>query len=1212
MPVLRLVGNYIDWTDFLVDGGDVGYGHLQLVKVDGLSQLELEGQAPDNPLTIELGGTFNFPSLRDHTTSPYFADPDNYKYVDIAIPEGRAFDSIWNVLLDVHMQFVEFYQNVDYSIGQNSNAYINTLLSIVDLDINNYIEAATPLTVGEFPSFERNILTDQIGPGPTISLDLSGSDENDLFYLGDGNDTISGGAGDDTIHGGNGSDIAKFEGSIADYQFTRYSDGSVEIGHISGDRSQGADRLFEIETASFSSGETVDLTDLSFLPVTPGDGTDPVDPPPSNADFGIVVHYPEFNGAIAEPSSGYYDLLIEVRRDGYSSNAQTIYISTLPGDSNGLYSAASASDGDYEGKSGTTEDILVFGAGAGGSLFRTVRIYADSIDEGQEVFRLMLRDDQQNTSSGALAIQEVFIRPPDQQPVDPDPDPDPDPDLPPPSGNFAGSKDNGYRHDLPNGDDSSSNPDYALTFANLSTGTLRFDEEFTIDVGYFNGGGGERGQSEIGFYLSTDTRFGDNDDIYIGYDGLPRADSGDSGDRFERLTLSDSPFAAEIENGDYYFFAVLDHKFDLDEQDWEDNVSAPIPIVVTNVPEPPPPPAMLSLRYDPLNADFYDQEARYQWFEVVADKPLTTAVDVTWTVAPIGSNPAQLDDFEGGVFPSGTVTVQAGTTARVFGFMPTEDLILEDTEQYQISITISGSDAEIALVGPNGVLEAKIIDSGSVPPLPTEPLISLTNIEVTESVFHPYLHDITVTVQNSGTAEAYRENLSVWLSEDDQVRVGEEMIAGSANALTDPVGAGETRDFTLTVDMSTFDQNGSHFFAYRGNAFIDGFDLANASSALPLPLVPTSITTEADDVVDLTGASNPLGIRGYGGDDIIKLGHKDDVAYGGEGSDSISGGAGNDVLHGEVGDDTLSGGAGEDWLLGGSGDDVVRGGEDNDILQGGLGNDWIYAGTGDDTVRSSEGYDVLHGEGGSDVFQFAGTTLHTAGYVAFNVSSLSQVGTQSRVDLEGFVRVEAVTNGGADADIVELSAEDDAFFLHDAYSGFHYSVSLTADYVGNQSAARFANIEEIRGMGGDDIIDLTSPDYSLAGVVMSIYGGEGNDVLWGSDANETISGGSGDDTMFGGIGIDVLTGNSGADVFEFTRTSTNTSVTDFNIDEGDTLRFYNTGGAEFDATSVALVEDRITISYTDIASGEDHNIFIVLDELTGTLPEILSAIDIIL
>ena len=74
-------------------------------------------------------------------------------------------------------------------------------------------------------------------------------------------------------------------------------------------------------------------------------------------------------------------------------------------------------------------------------------------------------------------------------------------------------------------------------------------------------------------------------------------------------------------------------------------------------------------------------------------------------------------------------------------------------------------------------------------------------------------------------------------------------------------------------------------------------------------------------------------------------------------------------------------------------------------------------------------------------------------------------------------------------------------------------------------------------------------------------------------------------------------------------------MTDFNITEGDALRFYNTGGAEFDASSVALTSRGIQISYTDSASGTDHDISIDLalsaTVFTATLPDILNALEIL-
>ena len=60
-----------------------------------------------------------------------------------------------------------------------------------------------------------------------------------------------------------------------------------------------------------------------------------------------------------------------------------------------------------------------------------------------------------------------------------------------------------------------------------------------------------------------------------------------------------------------------------------------------------------------------------------------------------------------------------------------------------------------------------------------------------------------------------------------------------------------------------------------------------------------------------------------------------------------------------------------------------------------------------------------------------------------------------------------------------------------------------------------------------------------------------------------------------------MIGGAGADEFQFSKTSTNDTVADFNISDGDTLKFFNTGGAQFDRESIALNSegDELTIAY---------------------------------
>ena len=318
-----------------------------------------------------------------------------------------------------------------------------------------------------------------------------------------------------------------------------------------------------------------------------------------------------------------------------------------------------------------------------------------------------------------------------------------------------------------------------------------------------------------------------------------------------------------------------------------------------------------------------------------------------------------------------------------------------------------------------------------------------------------------------------------------------------------------------------------------------------------------------------------------------------------------------DILVGGAEDETAWGGGGNDAIFGMGGSDMLLGNEGRDTIEGGSGNDVLSGGEGSDRLIDGAGADLLSGDSGDDTVTLSGTTYHTAQYAAYNVSSASQTGTRQLINLAGKVKIEAVIDGGADFDSIELSDQGDAFFLHDAYSGFHQSVALTADYVGNDSTQRFIDVQNIDGLGGDDIIDLTSPDYSLAGETIQIDGGIGNDVIWGSDADETIHGGIGNDTIFGGIGTDLLIGGAGADTFQFTRTSTDTSVEDFDPTVGDTLEFFNNGDAIFDPSSLALTNTGVRVAYDE--AGTRYEIDIALaasaDEFSWSLSQISASTD---
>ena len=280
--------------------------------------------------------------------------------------------------------------------------------------------------------------------------------------------------------------------------------------------------------------------------------------------------------------------------------------------------------------------------------------------------------------------------------------------------------------------------------------------------------------------------------------------------------------------------------------------------------------------------------------------------------------------------------------------------------------------------------------------------------------------------------------------------------------------------------------------------------------------------------------------------------------------------------------------------------ETIEGTAQDDHLISFASNKMILAGQGDDLIEAGLGQDLIFGDEGNDLIVLKGYNSFNNGFVAKNTSSPNQIATNEKVNLVSFLKIEDVIDGGAGADTIKLDDGNLALFLHDGFSGFHSSVSLVTDSQGLSSTQRLSNIEIITGSDGNNIIDLTSPDYSLAEQSIEVDGGSGEDIIWGSDANETIQGGVGDDVIFGGAGTNILTGGLGADEFQFTMTSTNDRVTDFNAAQGDTLKFFNTGGAEFDKSSVKLndAEDGIDIDYLNAGLTGTLSISLGTDEFT--------------
>lgn len=304
---LLLAGNWIPAASLLP--GDTEYGHLAIVLDDGNSLREVEVQAP-NPITIPFGGNFQYPDFgRNHVdpeNTPFFGDPFLYRSTEITLRDGQTANDVWEILRQVHAQFAVQGAGINYSLDQNSNAYANTLLKIIGVELGGIIAGATPIEVEDgFPSSNRDLLTDFSGTQLHIALNLQGGETNDFIRTGDGRDTVlgaegddtlitgsndgslsggdgndllEGGAGADTLDGGEGVDTAKFakNGGAVSLTFDVSGDGKI-TGTGTGGDAEG-DTYTDVEAfIGTDSNDTFSL-ETNELPtpilISGGDGND--------------------------------------------------------------------------------------------------------------------------------------------------------------------------------------------------------------------------------------------------------------------------------------------------------------------------------------------------------------------------------------------------------------------------------------------------------------------------------------------------------------------------------------------------------------------------------------------------------------------------------------------------------------------------------------------------------------------------------------------------------------------------------------------------------------------------------------------------------------------------------------------------------------------------------------------------------------------------
>jgi Ca2+-binding RTX toxin-like protein len=258
---------------------------------------------------------------------------------------------------------------------------------------------------------------------------------------------------------------------------------------------------------------------------------------------------------------------------------------------------------------------------------------------------------------------------------------------------------------------------------------------------------------------------------------------------------------------------------------------------------------------------------------------------------------------------------------------------------------------------------------------------------------------------------------------------------------------------------------------------------------------------------------------------------------------------------------TVDGGAGNDTLLGSNGVDLLLGGDGNDFADGQQGNDVALLGAGDDTFQwdPGDGSDVVEGQAGTDAMAFNGSNAGENMDVSANGQRVRFFRDVANItmDLNDVESIVAKTLGGADnvvvndlsgTDVLNVAADlaasaggddgqpdnvianatngDDVASVIGAgpnvqLSGLPARISVSGAVAGSDRVT-------VNALAGADVVDATG--LAATSALLSLDGGDGDDVLLGGAGNDTLLGGAGDDVLIGGPGNDTIDGGPGDNV----------------------------------------------------------------------------------
>ena len=379
---------------------------------------------------------------------------------------------------------------------------------------------------------------------------------------------------------------------------------------------------------------------------------------------------------------------------------------------------------------------------------------------------------------------------------------------------------------------------------------------------------------------------------------------------------------------------------------------------------------------------------------------------------------------------------------------------------------------------------------------------------------------------NGGRALFFRDVANVTMDLDDLEDIEYRALGGADNVSVGDLSGTDV----LRVDGDLRGPNGggdgaADSITVNGTQGADVFGAAGDAGGVNVFGLHTQVNAFFQEQ-----ANDRLTLNGLGGDDVI-----DATSLEADGIQlTQNGGLGADVFIGSEGDDLVTGGDGDDTAFLAAGDDTFawNPGDDNDTLEGQDGFDRMLF-NGANVAETIN----LQANGGRVLFtrDIANVVMDLNDVEQTDFNALGGVDRVTVGDLSGTDMTEVNTNlaaaGGGDdlagdtvfatgtngddvAVVAGGSGEASAF-------GLAARVNVTGATAGSDRLA-------ISALAGDDVVDATG--LQASGPLLSVDGGDDDDVILGGDGDDTLLGGDGDDVILGGPGNDVIDGGPGENV----------------------------------------------------------------------------------